>query len=114
MNCRRRLSLLTLLLLAPAGARAAEIAGRVAGYVYDPTGAALSEVPLTISGSSLQQPMSRTSGDDGRYEFQNLPPGSDYTIEVEVPGFSPIKETGITVLRRTHKLEFRIRAEELP
>jgi hypothetical protein len=79
------------------GARGVELDGRVAGYVYDPTGAALSEVPLTISGTALLQPMSRTSGDDGRYEFDLLPPGEDYVIEVNVPGFTPIRETGIKV-----------------
>ena len=78
-----------LLLLSPRGARAAgEVTGRIAGYVYDPTGAALSEVPLTVYGTALQQPMSRTSGDDGRYEFENLPVGEDYVLEVNVPGFT--------------------------
>lgn len=76
---------------------AGEIFGRVAGYIYDPTGEALSEVPLTISGSSLQQSVSRTTGDDGRYEFSNLPPGEDYSIEINVPGFTPIRQTGIKV-----------------
>src|SRR5207244_9936282 len=83
------------LLVSPRAGRAAgEITGRVAGYVYDPTGAALSEVPLTIHGTALQQPVSRTSGDDGRYEFENLPVGEDYVLEVNVPGFTPIRETG--------------------
>ncbi|XXF77196.1 TonB-dependent receptor [Myxococcaceae bacterium GXIMD 01537] len=72
--------------------------GRIAGYVYDPTGAALAEVPLTVSGPAMQQPQSRTSGDDGRFEFDTLPPGVNYTLEVNVPGFTPIKKTGITVL----------------
>ncbi|MBZ4421689.1 TonB-dependent receptor [Myxococcus sp. RHSTA-1-4] len=72
--------------------------GRLAGYVYDPTGAALAEVPLTVSGPALQQPQSRTSGEDGRFEFDTLPPGEGYVLEVNVPGFAPIKKTGIIVL----------------
>ena len=37
------------------------------------------------------------SHDDGRYEFTLLPPGEDYVIEINVPGFTPIRETGIKV-----------------
>src|SRR5579871_2049677 len=86
------------LLLVPASAYAVgETYGRVSGYVYDPTGAPLSEVPLTISGTSLIKPISRTSGEDGRYEFDQLPPGEDYQIEVQVPGFTPIRQKGIKV-----------------
>src|SRR4051794_37276474 len=86
------------LLAASAALGAGQTYGRVSGYVYDPTGAALAEVPLTISGPYLQQALNRTSGDDGRYEFNQLPPGDDYVLEVNVPGFAPIKRTGITVL----------------
>ncbi|MFP2906866.1 carboxypeptidase regulatory-like domain-containing protein [Pyxidicoccus sp. 3LFB2] len=72
--------------------------GRMAGYVYDPTGAPLAEVPLTVRGPALQQPQSITSGEDGRFEFATLPPGEGYVLEVDVPGFAPIKKGGITVL----------------
>jgi hypothetical protein len=96
---RGRALLLALLALAvPMTALAAgENYGRVSGYVYDPTGAPLSEVPLTISGPALQQPISRTSGEDGRFEFNQLPPGEGYALEVKVEGFTPIKKTGIIV-----------------
>ena len=98
MKTFQKLLIALALLLAASRARAAgEITGAVAGYVYDPTGAALSEVPLTIHGTNLQQPQSRTTGDDGRYDFNLLPPGEDYVLEVEVPGFTPIKQTNIVV-----------------
>jgi hypothetical protein len=96
---RGRALLLVLLALAvPMSALAAgENYGRVSGYVYDPTGTPLAEVPLTISGPALQQPISRTSGEDGRFEFGQLPPGEGYSLEVKVEGFTPIKKTGIIV-----------------
>jgi hypothetical protein len=89
--------LLALSLSAFAAHAAGEITGSVSGYVYDPTGAALSEVPLTISGTALQKPIQRTTGDDGRFTFDLLPPAEDYVIEVNVPGFTPTRETGIKV-----------------
>jgi hypothetical protein len=76
---------------------AGETTGRIAGYVYDPTGQALSDVPLTIHGSALLQPQERVSGEDGLFEFTNLPPGEDYEIVVEVEGFQSIRQKGITV-----------------
>jgi Carboxypeptidase regulatory-like domain/TonB-dependent Receptor Plug Domain len=76
---------------------ASELTGSVSGYVYDPTGAALSEVPLVISGTALQKPIQRTTGDDGRFTFELLQPAEDYVIEVNVPGFTPTREIGIKV-----------------
>jgi len=96
---RGRALLLALLALAvPMTALAAgENYGRVSGYVYDPTGTPLAEVPLTISGPALQQPIARTSGEDGRFEFGQVPPGEGYVLEVQVEGFAPIKKKGIIV-----------------
>jgi len=91
------LALLALVSLPQSALAAGENYGRVAGYVYDPTGAPLAEVPLTISGPALQRPISRTSGEDGRFEFVQLPPGEGYELEVKVEGFTPIKKTGIIV-----------------
>ena len=108
-NLLRAFAALALLFAASRARAAGEITGAVAGYVYDPTGAALSEVPLTISGTSLQQPQSRTTGDDGRFEFNLLPPGEDYVIEVEVPGFTPIKQENIVVrLGQTTPVDVRL------
>jgi hypothetical protein len=91
------LALLALAVLPLSALAAGENYGRVSGYVYDPTGTPLAEVPLTISGPALQQPMSRTSGEDGRFEFGQLPPGEGYVLEVKVEGFTPIRKTGIIV-----------------
>jgi outer membrane receptor protein involved in Fe transport len=87
------------LLAFPRGALAgAETTGRISGYVYDPTGAALSEVPLQLSSASaMPVAVTRTTGEDGKFEFDNLPLAEDYSLEVNVPGFTPIKQTGIKV-----------------
>jgi len=98
---RRSLALLAaaaFLAALPQAALAAGLSGRISGYVYDPTNSALSEVPLTLSSPSAQPvPVQRTTGEDGKFEFDNLPPAEDYVIEVNVPGFTPIKQTNIKV-----------------
>jgi hypothetical protein len=91
------LALLALVLVPLPVLAAGENYGQVSGYVYDPTGAPLSEVPLTLSGPSMLQPQSTVSGEDGRYEFNLVPPGEKYALEVKVEGFTPIKKTGLTV-----------------
>ncbi len=93
---------------APAWA-AGEITGRLTGFVYDPTASGLGEVPLTLRGSALMKPLTRTSGDDGHYEFPLLPPGNDYVLEVDVPGFAPIRKTRIVVeLGRTTSVDVKL------
>lgn len=92
-----RLAFVAILGLSPLALAAGQITGRVSGYVYDPTHAALAEVPLTISGPALLRPISRVSDATGRFDFEQLPPGEKYVIEVNVEGFTPIRQTGITV-----------------
>lgn len=94
---RALLALLALVLLPLPSLAARGNYGKVSGYVYDPTGAPLSEVPLTLSGPAMQLPQSTVSGEDGRFEFTLVPPGEGYALEVKVEGFTPIKKTGLTV-----------------
>lgn len=89
--------LLALALLPMAAQAAGENYGRISGYVYDPTGAPLAEVPLTMSGPALQQPLQRTSDETGRFEFDLLPPGEGYVLEVKVEGFATLRKTGLIV-----------------
>ena len=89
-----------------------EITGRLAGYVYDPTGAALSEVPLTLTGSQIAAPITRTTGDEGKFEFDNLPVGDDYVLEVNVPGFSPVRMSQVNVrLGQTTPADIRLQVQ---
>jgi hypothetical protein len=92
------LALIALAVLPLPALAAGENYGQISGYVYDPTGAPLSEVPLTLTGSAQQRPQTTVSGEDGRFEFALVPPGDNYAVEVKVEGFTPIKKTGITVL----------------
>jgi hypothetical protein len=91
------LAVLALVALPQSALAAGENYGQVSGYVYDPTGAPLSEVPLTLSGPSMLRPLSTVSDEDGRFSFSLVPPGEKYALEVKVEGFAPIKKTGIIV-----------------
>ncbi len=87
---------------------AGETTGRLSGTVFDPTGSPLGQVPLTLSSTALLKPIARSSGDDGRYQFDSLPPG-EYVIEADVPGFAPIKQSGITInLGRTSVIDVKL------
>lgn len=87
---------------------AGETTGRLTGTVYDPTGAALGQVPLTLTSPVLLGPATRDSGDDGSFEFPSLPPG-EYALEVNVPGFAVIRQTGIVVnLGRTTPVDVKL------
>jgi hypothetical protein len=78
-----------------------EVSGRLGGVVQTPVGSAkegLAGVPVTISSPSLiGGERTVTTGDDGSYQFQALPPGS-YTLIIRLEGFSPIEQRGIGVL----------------
>ena len=91
-----RTTLLALGLTALTAHAAGEIGGHIAGYVFDPTGSPLGEVPLTLHSKAMMQPLNRTSDETGKFEFPILPPADDYVLEVNIPGFTPVKKAGIT------------------
>jgi hypothetical protein len=99
MRCWTKVGRLFLLLsLLPLGAveAASEVTGRISGYVYDPTGQPLAEVPVAVRGPTV--PLAQTAtGDDGRYEFSLLPPAEAYTLEVNIPGFNPVLQRDLKV-----------------
>jgi hypothetical protein len=88
-----RLLLLALLVAAPRLARAVgEQNGRIGGTITEAqTGAPVPGATVTVSGSSLiGGPRSVTSGDDGRYELVELPPGR-YDVQVSYEGVKPTR-----------------------
>ncbi|MGZ3460877.1 MAG: carboxypeptidase regulatory-like domain-containing protein, partial [Archangium sp.] len=92
-------ALLLTLLASPTTHAASDTTGRVAGWVYAPVGGgALSEVSVSLGGPKMPQPLQATTDNNGHYEFGELPVGGDYVLEVNVPGFTPIRQPGIKVL----------------
>jgi hypothetical protein len=75
-----------LLLTSPA-ARAPFDSGTVVGTVRDASGAVMPAAKVTLTGVATGISISRTSADDGNYEFSAVKPGT-YVVTAEKTGFA--------------------------
>jgi hypothetical protein len=85
-----------ILLLGTCCAIHAQVAGRISGYVRDPTGAII--VHAAVKAVSVEQQLSRTTETDttGYYELIAMPPAT-YAVTVECAGFQSQVQTGVTL-----------------
>ena len=71
--------------------------GTVEGTVSDPNGAVVPNITLTLSGPNLIRTQTTTSGADGSYRFNQVPPGR-YTLEAAAAGgFNGFKQENVEV-----------------
>lgn len=83
----RRVALLAMLAaLCAIGAKAQVDTGTILGTVSDKTGAIIPNATVTIVNQATAAPLTKSTGEDGRFEFTPLPIGS-YTLTVEAKGF---------------------------
>lgn len=80
-------SLLSLLLLFATATFAQVTGGSVTGTVVDSNGAVVPNATVTLTGKARGQNLTTQTTDTGSYTFPNVPVG-DYTITVEIQGFS--------------------------
>jgi len=78
---------LSMMIAHPASAQ--NTAGRLIGSVTDSQGAVVSGAKVTVRNVGTNASWQTTTGSDGTYQVLNLPIG-DYTLAVEVPGFSRV------------------------
>ncbi len=71
--------------------------GSVAGKTVDSEGVPLPGVTATLSGPALMGTLSFTTSDSGDFRFPSAPPGQDYVITFELPGFKTLKRGGIII-----------------
>ena len=85
-----------LMLLMPGAASGQLIQGTLAGYVVDPTQAAVANAKITVRNTDTNQTRETVSNDVGGYTLPTLPPGP-YALTINAPGFRPHTQTGIAV-----------------
>src|SRR4029450_3388019 len=61
--------------------------GGIIGTVADQTSGVLPGVRVTVSGPALMGTRTDVTASDGSYRLPNLPPGNDYVVVFELPGF---------------------------
>lgn len=87
----------------------AQVAGRINGYVKDPSGASV--VGATVRAVSMEQQLTRAVVTDGTgyYNLLAMPPGT-YQVSVESPGFERQVQTGVALTQgQTLRLDMEIK-----
>src|SRR5580658_8530292 len=99
------------LLLCVAGLRAQTTTGALHGQVTDPSGAAVPDATVVVTGSSGQASTAK-SGRDGSYDVKGLSPGG-YTVKVDAKGFQEFNSDTIQIAAgQTQKLDLSLSIEE--
>jgi len=71
--------------------------GSIAGFVKDPSGAAIPGATVTVTSPNMIRPQTAVSREDGSYQILNLPPGT-YMITVDAgKGFGKYEQTNLVV-----------------
>src|SRR5260370_4310235 len=74
----------------------AQVAGRISGFVRDPSNAVVAGATVTAVSAEQQFRRSTTSDQTGFYNLLAMPPRG-YEISVENAGFEKLMETGVTL-----------------
>ena len=76
---------------------AQEQTGSITGKIVDQNDEPLPGATVTLSGKSMMGTRTFVSTEGGNFRFPVVPPGRDYVITVEMPGFQKAKRSGIII-----------------
>ncbi|HTL43068.1 MAG TPA: carboxypeptidase regulatory-like domain-containing protein [Vicinamibacterales bacterium] len=74
----------------------AQASGSIFGKVTDPSGGVLPGVTVTVTGPSLQQPLTAVTSTSGTYQFTTVPIGT-YTVAFELAGFKKAVRPNVVI-----------------
>src|SRR5262249_42098848 len=96
INCKNVLLLTALFCLSAALSFAHTSTSTLSGTVYDPSGAVIGGVDVTVTNDSTGVVFRQVTNEVGLYSFPAMAAGT-YTITVEIPGFKTAKRTNVTL-----------------
>jgi hypothetical protein len=71
--------------------------GTIHGQITDASGAVLSNANIVARSGSVGGTFNAVTDAAGNYRLTDLPPGTDYAVEVEAPGYERVQRTGLMV-----------------
>jgi outer membrane receptor protein involved in Fe transport len=93
-------------------ALAQEQTGSIRGIIVDQNGEPLPGATVTLKGPALMGTRTYVSTEAGDYRFPAVPPGRNYTMLVEMPGFQNAERAGIIVsVGMTITIDFQLMQE---
>jgi hypothetical protein len=89
--------------------------GALSGVVTGPEGRPLQGAAVRVSSGGTLYPRLAMATASGSYLVANLPPGDDYTVEVDAVGFNRVKRDGLRIaLGTTTTLDVTLARESAP
>jgi hypothetical protein len=82
--------------------------GQLSGTVTDPNGAVVPNASVRIFNEATNFERTQTTGEDGTFAFQLLPPGN-YQVEVMVTGFQKYTAKAVVNITQTTTLDAQLR-----
>lgn len=81
----------------PATAQTSSTTAAIVGTVSDNTKAVVPGVTITLTGPALMGARTVVTEPNGAYRFPNLPPGENYKLVFELPGFTTVTREGVVI-----------------
>lgn len=102
------LNLLVTLLLSAPWLHAQTVSGTLTGTVTDPTGADLTNIPITINNTDTGETRKGITNSTGFYSFPALPPGT-YVVNISAKGFEAATSSVTLPVGQTINVNFQLK-----